>query len=125
MIWRGDNKIKKGIRLNEKKDDYLTSLRFTNNILLFSSNLEKMRKILWEIKNSVEAKNLIIYTNKMKILTSQEKEKKKEISVVNIKIEILLKEISTRYLEQKITLEKQEIEEIKIRLKIAWTHFNK
>ena len=83
-----------------------------------------MKEILWEIKNSLEAKNLLFCVNKMKIVSSQEKEKRNKISVIIIIIEILSKESSTRYLEKKITFEKQEIEEIKIRLKTAWIHFN-
>ena len=51
--------------------------------------------------------------------------KTKEITVSNIKIEVLAKGDSARYLGQKITFEEQETEEIKNRLKTAWAAFHK
>ena len=51
--------------------------------------------------------------------------KAKEITVNNIKIEVLAKGDSARYLGQKITFEKQETEKIKNRLKAAWAAFHK
>ena len=66
-----------------------------------------------------------IHPDKTKILSNQDKEKTKEITVDNIKIEVLSKGDSARYLGQKITFEDQEIEEIKNRLKAAWAAFHK
>ena len=63
-----------------------------------------------------------IHPDKTKILSDQEKE---EITVGNIKIEVLSKGDSARYLGQKITFEEQETEEIKNRLKAAWAAFHK
>ena len=51
--------------------------------------------------------------------------KAKEITVDNIKIEILEKRDSAKYLGQIITFEEQETEEIKNRLKAAWAAFHK
>ena len=51
--------------------------------------------------------------------------KAKEITVDNIKIEVLEKGESARYLGQKITFEDQETAEIKNRLKAAWAAFHK
>ena len=48
-----------------------------------------------------------------------------EITVDNIKIEVLKKGDSARYLGQKITFEEQETEEIKNRLKAEWAAFHK
>ena len=50
---------------------------------------------------------------------------KKEITVDNIKIEVLSHGETARYLGQKITFEEEEIEETKNRLKIAWAAFPK
>ena len=112
MIWSGDKKIKKGIRLSEKKEDCLTRLRFADDVLLSSTSSEKLREILFEFKISAEAVCLTINTNKTKIFSNQEKDEKKEITVDNIKIEILPKE-------------DRATEEIKNRLKTAWIAFNK
>ena len=54
-----------------------------------------------------------IHPDKTKILRNQDEVKAKEITVDNIKIEVLGKGDSARYLGQKITFEEQETEEIK------------
>ena len=81
--------------------------------------------MLREFKTSTEAVGLGIHPDKTKILCNQDKMKAKEIEVDNIKIEILGKAASARYLGQKITFEDQETEEIKNRLKAAWAAFHK
>ena len=115
----------KGIRLSDKKEDCLTNLRFADDVLLFSTSLEKLREMLCEFKTSTEAVGLGIHPDKTKILNNQDKEKAKEITVDNIKIEVLSKGDSARYFGQKITFEEQETEEIKNWLKAAWAEFHK
>ena len=117
--------IKKGIRLSDKTADCLTNLRFADDVLLFSTSLGKLRDILCEFKTSTEAVGLGIHPDKTKILTNQDRTKTKEITVDNIKIEVLAKGDSARCLGQKITFEEQETEEIKNRLKAAWAAFHK
>ena len=85
----------------------------------------KLREMLCEFKTSTEAVGLRIHPDKTKILSNQDKEKAKEITVDNIKIEVLSKRDSARYLGPKITFEDQETEEIKNRLKAAWAAFHK
>ena len=94
----------KGIRLSDKTEDCLTNLRFADDVLLFSTSLEKLREMLCEFKASTEAVGLGIHPDKTKILSNQDKVKAKEITVDNIKIEALAKGDSARYLGQKITL---------------------
>ena len=81
--------------------------------------------MLCEFKTSTEAVGLGIHPDKTKILSNQDRVKTKEITVDNIKIEVLAKGDSARYLRQKITFEEQETEEIKNRLKAAWAAFHK
>ena len=81
--------------------------------------------MLCEFKVSTEAVGLRIHPDKTKILSNQDKEKAKEITVDNISIESLSKGDSARYLGQKITFEEQETEEIKNRMKVAWAAFHK
>ena len=116
---------RKGIRLSDKSEDCLTNLRFADDVLLFSTSLEKLREMLYEFKASTEAVGLGIHPDKTKILTNQDRTKTKEITVDNIKIEVLAKGDSARYLGQKITFEEQEAEEIKNRLKAAWAASHK
>ena len=116
---------RKGIRLSDITEDCLTNLRFADDVLLFSTSLEKLREMLCEFKTSTEAVGLGIHPDKTKILSNQDKIKAKEITVDNIKIEVLQKSDSAKYLGQKITFEDQETEEIKNRLKAAWAAFHK
>ena len=89
---------RKGIRLSDKTEDCLTNLRFADDVLLFSTSLERLRDMLCEFKTSTEAVGLGIHPDKTKILSNQDKEKAKEITVDNIKIEVLAKGDSARYL---------------------------
>ena len=109
-----------GIKLSDAAEDCLTNLRFADDVLLFSTSLSKLRDMLCEFKISTEAVGLGIHPDKTTILSNQDKVKAKEIEVDNIKIEILGKTASARYLGQKITFGDQEREEIKNRLKAAW-----
>ena len=115
----------KGFRLSDKKEDCLTNSRFADDVLLFSTSLEKVREMLCEFKTSTEAVGLGIHPDKTKILSHQDKVKAKEITVNNMKIEVLAKGDSARYLGPKILFEEQETEEIKNRLKAAWAAFHK
>ena len=81
--------------------------------------------MLCDFKASTEAVGLGIHPDKTKILSNQDNMKEKEISVDNIKIEILSKGESARYIGQKITFEDQETEEVKNRLKAARAAFHK
>ena len=124
VIWRCGRK-KKGIRLSDKTEDCLTNFRFADDVLLFSTSLEKLREMLCEFKTSTEAVGLGIRPDKTNILSNQDKVKAKKITVNNIKIEVLAKGDSARYLGQKITFEEQETAETKNRLKAAWAAFRK
>ena len=66
--------------------------------------------MLCEFKASTETVGLGIHPDKTKILSNQDKVKAKEITVSSIKIEVLAKGDSARYLGQKITFEEQETE---------------
>ena len=82
---------KKGVRLSDKTEDCLTNLRFAEDVLLFSISLEKLREMLCDFRTSTEAVGLGIHPDKTKILNNQDKVKAKEITVDNIKIEVLKK----------------------------------
>ena len=111
--------------LSDKAEDCLTNLRFADDVLLFSTSLETLREMLCEFKTGTEAVGLGIHPDKTKILSNQDKIKTKEIEVDNIKIEILGKGDSARYLGQKITFEEQETDGVNNSLKAAWAAFHK
>ena len=93
--------------MSDATEDCLTNLRFADDVLLFSTSLNKLRDMLCEFKISTEAVGLGIHPDMTKILSNQNKTKEKEITVDNIKIEILEKTASARYFGQKITFEDQ------------------
>ena len=62
----------KGIRLSDKTEDSLTNLRFADDVLLFSTSLERLREMLCEFKSSTEAEGLGIHSDKTKILSNQD-----------------------------------------------------
>ena len=78
--------------MSDATEDCLTNLRFADDVLLFSTSLDKLREMLCEFKTSTEAVGLGIHPDKTKILSNQDKIKAKEITVDNIKIEILEKQ---------------------------------
>ena len=45
---------RKGIRLSDKTEDCLTNLRFVDDVLFFSTSLEKLREMLCEFKTSTQ-----------------------------------------------------------------------
>ena len=100
-------------------------MRFADDVLLFTTSLKKLRDMLCDFKTSTEEVGLGIHPDKTKILSNQDNAKEKEITVDNIKIEILRKSDSARYLGRKVTFEDQETEEVKNRLKAAWAAFHK
>ena len=126
MISRGGKKNKKKASDRAtKQKDCLTNLRFADDVLLFSTSLEKLREKLCEFKTSTEAVGLGIHPDKTKILSNQDKVKAKKITVNNVKIEVLARGDNARNLGQNITFEEQETEETKNRLKAAWAAFHK
>ena len=112
--------------MSDKTEDCLTNLRFADDVLLFSTSLEKLREMLCEFKTSTEAVGLGIHPDKTKILSNQGKEKsKRDHGQPHQKSRSWQKGDSARNLGQKITFEEQETEEIKNRLKAAWAAFHK
>ena len=76
--------------------------------------------MLCDFKRSTESVGLGIHPDKTKILSNQEKVKEREVTIDNIKIEVLQKSDSARYFGQKITFEEQETAEVKNRLQATW-----
>ena len=63
---------------------------------------------------------LKVHPGNTKILDSQSSNNRKEIEIDNIKVEILPKAESTKYLAQMVTFQQQETTEIKNRIRAAW-----
>ena len=81
--------------------------------------------MLCDFKRSTESVGLGIHPDKTKILSHPEKVKEREVTIENIKKEVLQKSDIARYIGQKITFEEQETTEVKNRLKATWAAFHK
>ena len=68
----------KGIRVSDKKEDYLTNLRFTDDVMLFSTSLNKLEDMLCDFKRSTESVGLEIHPDKTKILSNHATLKKEK-----------------------------------------------
>ena len=114
-----------GIRLGDYESDCLTSLRFAGDVLLFSVSLVQLQKMMCDFKQSVESVGLKIHPDKTKILSNQSINKRKEVEINNIKVEILSACESAKYLGQTSAVQHQETAETKNRIRGAWASFHR
>ena len=78
-----------GIRLGDYESDCLTNLRFADDVLLFSTSLVQLQKMMCDIKHSTETVGLKIHPKKTNIPSNQCTNRRKEVQINNIKVEIL------------------------------------
>ena len=86
----------------------------------------QLQKMMYEFKESTENVGLRIHLGKTKVLSNQSSlspDLKKEMQIGDMKIEILARSESVRYLGQLITFQQQETTENRIRT--AWATFHK
>ena len=60
-----------GIYLSDHDHDCLTNLRFADDVMLFATSKEQIRKMLCEFKKVTEKVGLRIHPEKTKILSNQ------------------------------------------------------
>ena len=77
-----------GIRLGDYESDCLTNLRFSDDVLLFSTSLVQLQKLMCDFKQSTESVGLKTHPDKWKFLSTSAN-KRKEVEINNIKVEIL------------------------------------
>ena len=117
-----------GIYPSDHDHDCLKNLRFADDVMLFATSKEQIRKMLCELKKCTEKVGLRIHPDKTKILSNQStinSDTKKQLEVDDMKIEILTRNESVKYLGQKISNYQQETTEIKSRIRAAWATFHK
>ena len=99
-----------GIYLSDHDHDCFTNLRFADDVLLFATPKEQLQKMMYEFKESTEKVGLRIHPGKTKVLSNQSSirpDSKKEMQIGDVKIEILTRSESVRYLGQLITFQHQ------------------
>ena len=115
------------IYLSDHDRDCVTNLRIADDVMLFATSKEQIRKIMCEFKKATEKVGLRIHPDKTKILSQStiNTDTKKHIEVGDMSIEILTRNESVKYLGQRISFYQQETIEIKSRIRAAWATFHK
>ena len=67
-------------------------MRFADDVLLFASSKEQLRKMLCEFKRSTKKVGLRIHPGKTRILSNQSLIIRKEMDIEDIKVQILTRE---------------------------------
>ena len=117
-----------GFYLSDHDHDCLTNLRFPDDVMLLATSKEQMREMLCEFKKCTERVGLRIHPDKTKILSNQStinSDTKKHLEVDDMKIEILTRNESVKYLGQKISFYQQDTTEIKSRIRAVWATVHK
>ena len=114
-----------GICLGDYESDCLTNLRFAGDVLLFSTSEVQLQKMMCDFKQSTERVRLKIHPDKTKILSNQSSNRRKEMEINNIEVEILSVCEGAKYLAQTITFPQKETSEIKHRIRAAWASVNR
>ena len=114
-----------GICLGDSETDCLTNLRFADDVLLFPTSEVQLQKMMCDFKQSIERVGLKVRPDRTKILSNQSSNRRKEMEINNIEVEILSVCESAKYLGQTITFPQQETSEIKHRIRAAWASFNR
>ena len=103
-LHRWQKKKGMGIYLSDHDRDCLTKLRFADDVMLFATSKEQIRKMICEFKKVTEKVGLRIRPDKTKILSNQStinSDTKKHIEVADMSIEILTSNESLKYLGQR------------------------
>ena len=116
-----------GISLGDHTTDYRSNLRFTDDVFIFSTSLEQLKRMMSDSKKITESVELKIHPGKTNtnILSNQGSNKRREVSIDNMRVEVIPASECAKYLGQTITFEQQETAEIKGRIRAAWTFFTK
>ena len=117
-----------GIYLRDHDRDCFTNLRFADDVMLFATSKEQIRKMMCDFKKTTEKVGLRIHPDKTKILSNQStinSDTKKHIEVGDMSIEILTRNETVKYLGQRISFYQQETIEIKSWIRAAWATFHK
>ena len=117
------------IYLSDQERDCLTNLRFADDVMLFATSKEQIWNMMYEFEKATEKVGLRIHPDKTKILSNQSNMNSDTlyiyIKVGEMSIEILTKNESVKYLDQRISFHQQETLEIKSRIRAVSATFHK
>ena len=105
-----------GMCLGDYTLDFLTNLRFADDVLLFATSMEQLQKMMCEFIQNTEKVGLRTHPGK----TKQSSSRRRDMEIDTSKS---TKEESTRCLGQMVTSQQQETAKIKNRIRAAWATF--
>ena len=82
-----------GICFEYSESDCLTNLRFVDDVLLLSTSLEQLQKMMCDFKQSTERVGLKIHPDKVTILSNQISNRRNEVRINNINLRVKLQNI--------------------------------
>ena len=91
--------------MGDQQCDCLSNSRSTDDVLLFSSSLNQLKKMMSDFKRSTEKVGLKIHPDRTKILGNQKNKRQTEATVDNIRVENLPPRVTAKYLGQTIMFE--------------------
>ena len=109
-----------GICLGDSETDCLTNLRFADDVLLFSTSLEQWQRMMCDFARSTERVGLKIHPEITKILSNQNSNRRREMAIKNIKVDVLPVSECAKYFGQTQKNQQQETAEIRSRIRDAW-----
>jgi hypothetical protein len=104
----------------------LTNLRFADDILVVGSSLKQVTEMLLLLRTECEKCGLELHPEKTKIISStnrQNRTRNKFTEVGDMKIEVLARNSTIKYLGRQITFEDAHRTELNNRVKCAWAKF--
>ena len=118
-IPRWQKKKGMGIYWSDNDHDCLTNLRFADDVLLFASSKKSFKKCCANSREVLKKWDSRFDQERRTFLATKARTQD------DIKVEILTRGESVRYLGQMITFQQQETTEIKNRIRAAWATFHK
>ena len=117
---------KYGIQLGATDETRLTNLRFADDVLLTGRSLKQVCEMLHIVQVETQECGLELHPDKTKIISSTNRENRprnKFVQVGDMKIEVLGRAFTIKYLGRQITFEEPHTKELSNRIKCAWAKF--
>ena len=118
---------KYGIQLGPSEATRVTNLRFADDVLLIGRSLAQVSAMLESVHREAQKVGLQLHPDKTKVLTStgraQERVAKRHIKIGGMRIEVLPRTSSVKYLGRQITFGTLHEDELDHRLRSGWAKF--
>ena len=119
---------KYGIQMGTSDSSRITNLRFADDVLLFGRSLPQVTHMLEEVYREAQACGLQLHPEKTKIITStgrtEGRPRNRHINIGGLKIEVLTRETSIKYLGRKISFGEYHEDELASRIRAGWAKFS-